>query len=270
MYHAGRARFLPAIAPADLARALTLGEIGAAYQPKVLLETGDLVGVEALARWHSPLFGSVAPEVFIPIAERHALIGQLSDRILHDALATCARLRRRHPTITMAVNISPVLLDDASLPERIDAALACAGVPATALVAEITESLAITDTARASATLGALRARGIGCAIDDFGTGHASLLSLLRLPFSELKIDRAFVTACASDRDAEQIVRATIGLAREMRLSVVAEGIETEPAERLLRSLGCSVGQGYRYGRPVTEAAIAGRTRSCPPALVTA
>jgi len=235
------------------------GEIFVAYQPKVMLQSGTLMGMEALARWNSPGFGVVAPDQFIPLAEHCGQIAALTDLILHQALATCARMRRSQAKLTVAVNISPLLLDDPLLPDRIDIALKRAGLPPEALVAEITESRVITDTARASATLSLLRARGIACAIDDFGTGHASLLTLLRLPFSELKIDRAFVAACETDRDAEQIVRATIGLAREMRLSVVAEGIETAGTEALLRRLGCTVGQGFRYGRPDNETEMLGR-----------
>jgi EAL domain-containing protein (putative c-di-GMP-specific phosphodiesterase class I) len=173
--------------------------------------------------------------------------------VLHDALAACARLRRLLPELTMAVNISPLLLDDTDLPNQIARALHNANLAPSALVAEITESRIIADPMRAGVTLGVLRERGVACAIDDFGTGHASLLSLLRLPFSELKIDRAFVAGCADDPEAEKIVRATIGLAREMRLNVVAEGIETHRTETLLRELGCGVGQGFRYGRPMSE-----------------
>lgn len=260
----------PGPGSADLALALGQNEITAAYQPKVVLETGALIGLEALARWASPMFGMVAPDVFIPMAELHGLISQLTDLILHDALATCARLRRTHAALTMAVNISPMLLDDPDLPGRIDRALVRAGLSPTALVVEITEGRAIVDTARAYSVLAQLRARGVACAIDDFGTGHASLLTLLRLPFNELKIDRAFVASCATDRHAEQIVRATIGLAREMRLNVVAEGIETEQTERLLRRLGCGTGQGFRYGWPVEAAIFRDSLTPALPALIQA
>ena len=239
-----------------LADAIASGEIATAFQPKVTLATRELIGVEALARWHSPALGPVPPEIFIPIAERSGLIGKLTDIVLRDALDTAALLRRHAPDITMAVNISPILLADRDLQASIGRALLRAGVPPGALVAEITESHAIPDTARARAPRTGLRARGVGCAIDDFGTGHASLLSLLRMPFSELKIDRAFVARCAHDRDAETIVRATLGLAREMGMNVVAEGIETRAAETVLRDLGCQSGQGFRYGRPITAAAM--------------
>jgi len=241
-------------AGATLARALAAGEVMTAFQPKVRLDTGELIGVEALARWTSKEFGPVAPEVFIPLAEREGLISELTQLVLREALAACALLRRYAPGITVAVNISPTLLADRNLPTQIEQALHLAGVPPQALVAEVTEGHAIQLGARA--TLTNLRRRGIVCSIDDFGTGHASLLSLLRLPFSELKIDRAFIARCARDREAEMIVRATIGLAREMQLHVVAEGVETEDTETLLRELGCDAGQGYRYGRPVYVSAM--------------
>ena len=244
-----------------LAEALAQGQIVAAFQPKVTLATGELIGVEALARWTSPSLGKIDPEVFIPIAEREGLITDLTLAVLQDALHTCALMRRHVPGITMAVNISPTLLSNPDLPELIDQALRSACVPAQALVAEITESQAIIDLPGARRTLEALRWRGISCSIDDFGTGHASLLSLLRLPFSELKIDRAFVSGCAEDREAEMIVRATIGLAREMGLHVVAEGIETEITEAVLRELGCRTGQGFRYGKPITANSMLARLR---------
>ena len=244
-----------------LAEALAQGQIVAAFQPKVTIATGELIGVEALARWTSPSRGKIDPEVFIPIAEREGLITDLTLAVLQDALNTCALMRRHVPDITMAVNISPTLLSNPELPDLIDQALCRARVPAHALVAEITESQAIIDLPAARRTLEALRSRGISCSIDDFGTGHASLLSLLRLPFSELKIDRAFVSGCAEDREAEMIVRATLGLAREMGLHVVAEGIETEITEAVLRELGCRTGQGFRYGKPIAAQSMLARLR---------
>jgi EAL domain-containing protein (putative c-di-GMP-specific phosphodiesterase class I) len=241
-----------------LPQALACGEISAAFQPKVSLDTGAIIGVEALARWTSPLLGMVAPEIFIPAAEATRLIGTLTRSVLHDALAACRRLRAVYPNLTMAVNISPILLSDPELASQIARALEKAGLSADALVIEITESHIIRHLDRAERTLRRLRAHGISCAIDDFGTGHASLLSLLRLPFNELKIDRAFVASCADDGEAEKIVRATIGLAREMRLNVVAEGIETARTEAALRELGCKTGQGFRYGPAMSEAMLLG------------
>lgn len=241
---------------AALPMALAQGEITARFQPKVSLDTGALIGVEALARWTSPSLGPVPPARFIPVAEQLGLIAPLTHRVLAEALAACRRLRAHHSNLTMAVNFSPVLLSDPNLADQISRALDLAGLPPDVLIAEITESRMITDPFQAGVTLGVLRARGIACAIDDFGTGHASLLSLLRLPFSELKIDRAFIAGCTEDGEAEKIVRATIGLAREMRLNVVAEGIETLHTETMLRALGCRTGQGFRYGQAMSERAL--------------
>jgi EAL domain-containing protein (putative c-di-GMP-specific phosphodiesterase class I) len=234
---------------AALAQALDAGEVRAVYQPKISLHDQSLTGVEALARWDSSVFGTVPPDLFIPLAEQYGLIETLTSQILDHALTTCGRLRRYVPRLTVAVNISPLLLYGERLVALIDAALAKSGMPPECLVAEITESRAIENEAVARATLGELRKRGIGCAIDDFGTGHASLLTLLRMPFNELKIDRAFISRMHTD-EAGAIIRATLSLARDMHLHVVAEGIETEGAETMLRDLGCNTGQGYRYGHP--------------------
>ncbi len=232
-----------------LAEALECGLVRAVYQPKINLRDMALTGVEALARWDSPVFGTVPPDVFIPLAEQFGLIENLTAQILEHALATCGRLRLHVPELTVAVNISPLLLHGDRLVALIDAALIKSGMPPECLVAEITESRAIDNETAARIALSELRKRGIGCAIDDFGTGHASLLSLLRMPFNELKIDRAFISRMHTD-EAGAIIRATLNLAREMRLHVVAEGIETEGTETLLRDLGCTTGQGYRYGHP--------------------
>ena len=241
-----------------LAAALDRGEIRIAYQPKVSLTTGHLIGVEALARWTDAEIGVVLPHTFIPIAERCGLIGKLTIFVMQHSLETCAALRRLYPQATVAVNISPLVLRDPTLPGDIADLLERADVAPNALVAEITETREITETKVAGDTLSRLRRHGVGCSIDDFGTGYASLLSLLRMPFTELKIDRAFVAACAGDPEAWKIVHATIRLAQELDLNVVAEGIETETVERRLRDGGCEVGQGYRYGRPMSEAALMG------------
>jgi len=242
--------------PRRLAAALERGAIHAEFQPKVSLATGALIGVEALARWTDDDLGTVSPDRFIPIAEQHDLIGRLTLCVLRTSLETCAQLRRTHPHATVAVNISPLLLDHPGLPEEIADVLAAAELCPSALVAEITESRAIGDAKQAEAVLSQLRLQGVGCAMDDFGTGHANLLGLLRMPYTELKIDRSFVARCPDDPEAWKIVRATIRLAQELGLRVVAEGIETGVTERFLRDEGCDEGQGYRYGRPMPSAAL--------------
>jgi EAL domain-containing protein (putative c-di-GMP-specific phosphodiesterase class I) len=249
----------PAPTAAQLAAALARGHVRAAFQPKVMLATGALAGVEALARWTDPVLGKVPPAVFVPLAEQSGLIEALTQAVLREAIALCVALRRHHPEATVAVNLSPVLLADPGLPASIVAMLDAAGLAPSALIAEVTEGRPVVGDEMAEKVLLALRTLGIGCALDDFGTGHANLESLLRLPFNELKIDRSFVARAAEMPAAWSIVQATIGLARELRLRVVAEGIESDDIERRLREAGCDQGQGYRYGCAVTRDALLAR-----------
>ena len=241
---------------AQLAGAIARGAIRTEYQPKVALATGTLIGMEALARWTDEQLGFVPPDRFIPLAEAEGLIAPLTMLVLRQSLDAVACLRRLHPDATVAVNISPVLLDDLALPATIAAALEAAGLPPQVLIAEITEGHPFAQPDRAAEVLTALRQLGIGCAMDDFGTGYATLPALLRMPFTELKIDRSFVARIAELPEAAKLVRATIRLGHALGLSVVAEGIETEEVEQLLREAGCEAGQGYRYGRPMPMKAL--------------
>jgi EAL domain-containing protein (putative c-di-GMP-specific phosphodiesterase class I) len=249
------ANFVPTVD--DLAEALDRNEVFAEFQPKVALSDGRTVGVEALARWRKrPGPMPVTPDVFIPLAEHNGLIVQLTTRILHLSLAACRRWRASHPNCSVAVNISPMVLVDPSLPEAIDRLLHDAQLGPGALIAEITESSIIANPIIAAEVLTRLRIKGVSLSIDDFGTGHSSLLTLLRLPFSELKIDRSFVSGCDTDPQAWKIVRATISMARELGLTVVAEGIETEAVATMLRQAGCDTGQGWYFGRSMSEEAL--------------
>jgi EAL domain-containing protein (putative c-di-GMP-specific phosphodiesterase class I)/ActR/RegA family two-component response regulator len=249
---------LPDDAPTaeELATGLERGEIFAEFQPKIALADGSVVGMEALARWPRSGAPWIPPATFIPLAEQNGLIVKLTYRIMRQALAACRRWRTCHPSCSVAVNISPLVLADTALPENIDRLLHEAELGPGALIAEITESSVISNPLVAAEVLTRLRIKGVSLSIDDFGTGHSSLLTLLRLPFSELKIDRSFVSNCDSDPEAWKIVRATISMARELGLTVVAEGIETEPAARMLRDMGCDIGQGWYYGRSMPEKAL--------------
>jgi EAL domain-containing protein (putative c-di-GMP-specific phosphodiesterase class I) len=240
----------------ELADAIDHHRIVAAFQPKISLADGQVVGVEALARWRHPPHGPLPPDEFIPLAEASGLIVPLTRCILGDALAACRRWRLHHPTCSVAVNISPLVLANPALPDEIDALLLESGLSPCALIAEITETTVIDNPLLAIEVLTRLRIKGIGLSIDDFGTGHSSLLTLLRMPFTELKIDRSFIASCETDPEAWKIIRATISLARELGLSVVAEGIETEAVEARLRGAGCQIGQGWRFGRAMSEAAL--------------
>ena len=238
---------------AELAEALQWDHIVAQFQPKVSLADGRVVGMEALARWPHPTPHLVPPDVFIPLAEENGLIVPLTFRILRQALEACRRWRTLYPTCSVAVNISPLVLADPSLPDEIERLLNQTGLGPGALIAEITESTVISNPLVAAEVLTRLRIKGVNLSIDDFGTGHSSLLTLLRLPFSELKIDRSFTANCDTDPEAWKIVRATISMARELGLTVVAEGIETETIETMLRDAGCEVGQGWLFGRAMPE-----------------
>ena len=176
--------------------------------------------------------------------------------ILQQSFAACRRWQLRYPACGVAVNISPLALANPALPDQIEDMLRRAELPPSALIAEITESMIIADPVLAAEVLTRLRIKGIGLAIDDFGTGHSSLLSLMRLPFTELKIDRSFVAACETDMEAWKIIRATISLAHELGMSVVAEGIETASIARRLTEVGCDIGQGWHFGRAMTEAGL--------------
>jgi len=241
---------------AELADAIDCGEITVAFQPKVELISRRAAGLEALARWHPAGYEPVPPDLFVPLAERHGLIAKLTRDVLRESLVACRHWRDRHPDCGVAVNISPLVLANPALPEEIEAALAQAGVAPGALIAEITEGVVIADPVLAAEVLTRLRIKGVRLSIDDFGTGHSSLLSLMRLPFNELKIDRSFVACCETDPEAWKIIRATISLAHELGLDVVAEGVESASIEQRLIGAGCDIGQGWRFGRPMLASAI--------------
>ena len=250
------------IDPSLLEAGIEENEIVCLFQPKVALQTRRLVGVEVLTRWHSSVLGMVRPDLFIPLAERVGLIDRLTRRMLAQALALFRPWRAERPDMTLAFNLSPVSLTDLALPERISDLLAESGVPPAALVLEVTEGAVMGDYVAAADILTRLRIRGVKLSIDDFGTGHASLLSLLRLPFSELKIDQRFVLTCLDDPEAPKIIRAIVSLARELGLQLVAEGIETEPVAELLARLGCTVGQGYLFAPALSHTGLAQRLRA--------
>jgi EAL domain-containing protein (putative c-di-GMP-specific phosphodiesterase class I)/ActR/RegA family two-component response regulator len=245
-------RCLPSVD--ELASAIENGLIVPHYQPQVSLRDRRVVGVEALARWPGQSSCGTPPAIFIPLAEQSGLIVPLTFRIMRASLKACGRWRVQHPDCRVAVNISPLVLADPGFPDEIERLLSETGLGPGALIAEITESSVIANALLAAEVLTRLRIKGIELSIDDFGTGHSSLLTLLRMPFSELKIDRSFISLSETDAEAWKIVRATISMARELGLRVVAEGIETESIARLLRGAGCEVGQGWYFGHAMPEA----------------
>ena len=238
----------------ELRRAVADDAIVPHFQPLIDLATGCLVGVEMLARWPHTVRGMVSPAEFIPLAEDSGLIGPMTVSLLRQACRAAA-VWPSH--VTLACNLSPLQLRDPGLPATIAGVLAETGFPAARLELEVTESALVGDLALARRLLEEIRALGVRLALDDFGTGYSSLRHLQLLPFDKLKIDQSFVGAMASDRESAKIVSAVVGLGHSLGLSTVAEGVETEEVAALLRELGCDVGQGWLFGRPVPAHRIA-------------
>ncbi len=224
------------------------------YQPKIAFETGQVAGAEALVRWQHPHRGLIQPDDFIPLAERTGLICELTRFVLHEAIRQCAEWRRGGIGITLAVNLSARDLQEAQLAELVASYLAEHDVPPASLEIEITESVIMTDPARALAVLTQLHAMGVGLSIDDFGTGYSSLAYLKKLPVDTLKIDKSFVMSMVQDDSDAAIVHSTIDLAHHLGLKVVAEGVENQAVWDMLADWGCDVAQGYFLGRPQATA----------------
>ena len=234
---------------ADLRTAIDRGHVTVSYQPKVELETGRLVGFEALARWQHPTRGPIDPDHFIPLAEASALIAQLTDEVLLQAIGDCASWSIAGHGLTVAVNMSPLLFTDERLLSSLLQVMAQHRLPAANLTLEVTESAAMQDPVATMGTLSRLRLRGFTLALDDFGTGYSNLAMLHRMPFNELKIDRSFVTDLKESRDSQVIVRAIAALARQMGLTTVAEGVEDLSIWDWLRSVGIEQIQGFGIAR---------------------
>jgi len=236
---------------ADLRKAIDERTLVLHYQPKVELGSGEVHGVEALVRWDHPTLGAIAPTEFVPLAEGTALIHPLTTLVLETALRQQHAWSERGYDLTMAVNLSARSLLDVGFPRQVAALLITHDVAPSRLVLEITESTLMTDPVRAQRILGELNALGIRLAIDDFGTGYSSLARLKDMPVHELKIDRAFVTSMQNIHSDAVIVRSTIDLARNLGLSVVAEGVEDGGVLTELGNLGCDAVQGYHLSHPV-------------------
>jgi diguanylate cyclase (GGDEF)-like protein/PAS domain S-box-containing protein len=240
----------------DLQHALTLGQLELHYQPVVRLAGRDILGVEALVRWNHPTRGTIPPIQFIPVAEETGLIIPMGRWILETACHEGVRLQKLFPrseALTMSVNLSVRQLQSETLVTDVRNALATTGFPAVSLVLEITESLMLSDTDFAMQQLHDLKALGIRLAMDDFGTGYSSLSYLSRFPVDILKMDRSFV----GSEDNEALTSAIIALGTSLSLEVVAEGIELPEQATSLEELGCELGQGYLFAKPMSSSALA-------------
>jgi diguanylate cyclase (GGDEF)-like protein len=233
--------------------AIQNGEFEMHYQPICRADTRDMVGVEALMRWHRPGEGFISPAEFIPLAERNGLIGFLGTWSLR---ASCHQVAQWNSAwgarMRASVNISPAQFRQGDIVAKVREALEESGLPAECLSLEITEGTLMHDPGETEALLNGLRALGLSIAVDDFGTGYSSLAYLKRFPLSSLKIDRSFVRDLDRDANDLAIVSAILGLAKELGLKVVAEGVETENQLAILAGKGCDLIQGYLLGRPIS------------------
>ncbi len=237
----------------DLARAVERGELHVHYQPVIELATGRPVGVEALLRWKRPGYGPVSPDVFIPIAEETGLIIPMGEWVLTNALKQ-VRLWQEVPEIKdlqISVNLSAVQLQDRRLLDRVQTAIAAAGISAGTVELEITESGLMHDVDHSIETLSGLRELGVGLSIDDFGTGYSSLSYLNRLPITALKIDQSFVARLSDKADGRgaHLVKAIVSMASALDLDVVAEGVETAEQRTQLAEMGARLGQGFYWSK---------------------
>ena len=232
---------------ADLKLAIGSGEIQIHYQPLAELESGTILGFEALLRWTHPEHGPIGPDTFIPLAEESGLIVRLGEWVLREA---CREAARWNPPLKLAVNLSPLQFIQHDLVGAIECVLAETGLAPERLDLEITEGLLIKDSASALVTLERLKALGVRISMDDFGTGYSSLSYFRMFPFDKVKIDRSFVTDMIANPQARAIISSVIGLGRGLGVPVVAEGVETTEQLDALRNEGCDQVQGYLIARP--------------------
>jgi diguanylate cyclase (GGDEF)-like protein len=235
----------------DLRDAVQRGEIVLYYQPKVDLSSGTVMGVEALARWRHPHRGILEPAKFLGLVETGGLMGPFTLAVLDSALIQQAQWVRDGYDLDVAVNLSAANLRDEDLPGKVASLMSQRGVRPSRVTLEITEDSFIADPVQAMRVLNELGTLGVEISIDDYGTGFSSLSYLLRLPVSELKLDRTFLTGVLQDQRAVSVIRSTVDLAHSLGLRVVAEGVEDLDSLTLITGLGCDVAQGYLLGRPV-------------------
>jgi EAL domain-containing protein (putative c-di-GMP-specific phosphodiesterase class I) len=222
-------------------------ELNIHFQPLADLESGRIVGFEALLRWNHPQIGPISPEVFVPLAEEAGLIVRLGDWVLREACSVAAKW---NPPLKLSVNLSPLQFLQDDLVGSIEQVLSHTGLDPRRLDLEVTEGLLIKDAEGALAVLKRLKALGVQISMDDFGTGYSSLSYFRMFPFDKVKIDRSFVQEITANPQARAIIRSVIGLGRGLGMPVVAEGVETIEQLEALRAEGCDQVQGYLISRP--------------------
>jgi diguanylate cyclase (GGDEF)-like protein len=246
MHEAARQRQLM---ESDLRVALEKDQLWVAFQPSVDATSEEVTGFEALIRWNHPERGPISPVEFIPLAEEIGLINEIGEWVLRTA---CVEAAKWPESVTVAVNLSPIQFKSHALPTTVRTVLAEAGLAANRLELEITEGVFLSNDEHVHEMIGSLKAIGLKLALDDFGTGYSSLSYLQRVPFDKIKVDQSFVRG-ASDPNSRNaaLIRAMVGLASDLKMQTTAEGVETQEELMLVRSLGCSLVQGYFFGKPM-------------------
>ncbi len=248
--HHRRSKHVP-IDAATLRAGIEVGEIIVHYQPKVEIRTGNVSGLEALARWQHPTLGLVPADQFIELAEKSDLIHKLTMQVMSQSLFQTAVWNRHGFDLSVAINLSPLLLNRSALVDEIASLQRTHEVPPDHIVLEVTETSLIRELGVALGVLTRLRLRGFGLSLDDYGTGFSSMQQLARIPFTELKIDRSFVHGAHKRESLQVILRSAVQLANALGLSTVAEGVETVEDLRLLQEYGCTIGQGWLFAKPM-------------------
>jgi EAL domain-containing protein (putative c-di-GMP-specific phosphodiesterase class I) len=250
------ARKVLPIDAAELRTAIERREIHVHYQPKADIRTGIVRGVEALARWQHPTLGFVPPDQFIPLAEQSDLIHPLTLHVMNEAMLQVSAWQARGLHLSVAINLSPHLLERSDIAQEIASLQQSHQLSPEQIVFEVTESSVVSRVGTALGVLTRLRLRGFGLSIDDYGTGFASMQQLARIPFTELKVDRSFVHGAHERDNLQVILRSALDMAKELRLTSVAEGVETMQDWRLLQRFGCTLGQGWLIARAMPGADI--------------
>ncbi|WP_415878353.1 putative bifunctional diguanylate cyclase/phosphodiesterase [Methylomonas sp. TEB] len=235
----------------ELRQAIEKEQLHIYYQPKVSVQTGQVYGAEALVRWQHPKHGFIAPDEFIPMAERTRVIKHLTAWMLKQSFKHCAEWRKRGWELIISVNLSAKDLHDPELPDVMAGVAAAANIKPGWMMLEITESSIMTDPERAMEVIQRLNEMGYKLSIDDFGTGYSSLAYLKRMPLTELKIDKSFVVDLLHSENDAVIVKATINLAHNLGLQVTAEGVETQEIIEKLSTYRCDLAQGYLFSKPM-------------------
>jgi len=249
---------------AGLSRAISEDRLFLVYQPKIDVKTRRWIGVEALVRLKTRDGSIIPPVAFIPLAEHSEQIDRLTEWVINHALHQAAAWRANGLELQVAVNLSAKNIHDRQLPDTLASKCRAGGIPPQSITLELTETAFTTDSVTLLEVLGRLRLKGFHLSIDDFGTGYSSIAQLLRLPFTELKVDQSFVTDLDLVRSSRVVTKTIIDMAHNLGLSAVAEGVETEPVMRLLAEFGCDIAQGDLFSKPVDAMQIQSLAASAP------